>query len=380
MTNEKEILKHKHLYYSGHPTISDEQYDKLEKDQETIIYDGQTNNIKHTTKMLSLSKVYDRQELYTWKGDEDLVSSHKVDGVSCSLIYQKGLLIIGKTRGDGDFGRNISNKVAFIPDIPQTGGIPDCEVRGEIYCSKENFSKLSARMVELGLNKPNNLRNIVAGLLSRKEYTELCQYLSFFAFDIIIDDIKNEWEKMNTLVSIMKMKTPRTIYHKDDKSIETTIEEAEIFMEKGGYPIDGLVFSYASIKRQEEIGCTAHHPRYRKAFKFRGDTKKTEIIDIIWSVSRKGNIIPVAHVTPIYVSGACISKVSLHNYRIVRQKRLKIGDEVEIIRSGGVIPKLVGVGKRSPEAFSVPSRCPDCHGSIAFRGCHLYCPNIDCWG
>ena len=389
---ERKILRHKAYYYQGRPEISDDEYDRLEEKLRKIdpgnpvlsivgVRPNSSQKIKHDSRMLSLNKTYKLDELYEWIGEEEVVSTYKVDGSSCSVIYKAGKLSLGKTRGDGRWGEDISNKVLWIKDIPKTIKVQNCEVRGEIYCDEKNLFQLSAEMVDLGLKKPSNQRNIVAGLLGRKENIELCRYLRFFAFEMISDelDLKRESDKVE-LLKKLDFQVPKTKTHKEREGVEEAINATEIFITEGEYLIDGIVFSYNRLELHDELGSTAHHPRFKMAFKFQGGKKRTEIVEIIWTVSRKGHLIPVAKVKQVEISGANISRVTLHNYGQVKQHGLKRGDEIEIIRSGEVIPKFVAVAKSSQNKFEKPNKCPVCETRVEVAEIHLVCPNKTCVG
>jgi DNA ligase (NAD+) len=388
---EKKILHHKELYYRGKVEISDEAYDKIEAELKSL--DPQNPILKlighmqietdfkvaHQKKMLSLEKTYSESDLIKWVGSEEVVSVYKIDGSSCSLIYKDGHLQLAKTRGDGQFGENITKKAMFIADIPKS--IPDSgeqEIRGEIFCYEDNFFHLCEEMEKLGLEKPTSQRNIVAGLLGRKESIHLASYLSFKAFDVI-DDKKYQKEK-EKLLQLKKLgfELPEYEIHSNEKSILKRIQEAKEFMSKGDYLVDGMVFVYDALNLHLELGETSHHPRYKMAFKFAGDTKSTKIKEIEWGVSRNGVLTPVAAVEPVELSGAMISKVTLHNFGLVRNYELKTGDEIEIIRSGEVIPKFLGITKKSDGKFSFPENCPSCHSKLIIQDIWLLCQNEIC--
>lgn len=392
---EKLIIHHKALYYQGRPAISDDEYDSLEEElsklnpKSSILnlvgadVSKNTKKIKHKTKMLSLNKTYKLDELMRWKGDEDIVSTFKIDGVSCSIIYKEGSFKLGKTRGDGSFGEDITEKLKWINSIPSLVNIKgeNTEVRGELYCLEKDFFDLSDEMVGIGLEKPTSQRNIVAGLISRKENPELCRYISFKAFDLLSDnlDLKTEIKKYE-LLKQNKFIIPEVMLHKNEKSVQAVIDDAAEFMSEGDYQIDGLVFSYNDLSLHDKLGATAHHPRYRMAFKFKGASKTTKINEIVWSISRNGILTPVADVEPVELSGAMISRVTLHNYGMVRQFNLKKNDEIEIIRSGEVIPKFLSVLKSSKENFEVPEFCPVCKSEVAISDIRLLCLNDECPG
>jgi DNA ligase (NAD+) len=388
---EKLIIHHKERYYTGKAEISDEEFDKLEAElkkldpQNPVLQivgfkqSEQVNKVEHQKKMLSLDKTYDEKELEKWIDKKEVLSIFKIDGSSCSLVYENGHLVLAKTRGDGQFGENITKKAVFIPDIPKSVETKkNFEIRGEVYCIEKNFFKLSQEMNELGLETPSSQRNIVAGLLGRKENIQLSRHLSFQAFDIITEEkFQNEHQKLDFLKAA-GFKTPDYVIHKGTKELKAKLQEARDFMSSGDYLIDGLVFIYDDLKLHQELGETGHHPRYKLAFKFAGDTKVAKINEIEWGVSRNGTLTPVALIEPTELSGAIISRVTLHNFGMVQNFQLKAGDKIEIIRSGEVIPKFLGVVEKSAENFSYPERCPSCQSKLKVEDIWLFCENEKC--
>lgn len=388
---EEEILRHKALYYQGHPEISDHQYDALEEELKKInpesyvlsLVGGLTtssNKVEHDKKMLSLDKCYELDDIKKWMSEKECVSTLKIDGVSCSLVYKKGELVLAKTRGDGQFGENITPKILWMPSVPKKiDDLGEFEVRGEMFCDEENFFHLAEEMVKSGEDRPSSQRNIVAGLMGRKEHLEFCRYLRFKAFELI--DLngteKTEWE-LHLRLERLGFDAAEMVLHRDTSKIEKVIQEAQEFMSEGDYQIDGLVLSYNSLALQEELGATAHHPRYKIAFKFRGESKVTSLRSITWQVSRNGFLTPVGEVEPVELSGAMISRVTLHNYGQVALHQLKEGDKIEIIRSGEVIPKFLSVAESSGNEFTIPSICPSCEHPVEVRDIRLVCTNEFC--
>ena len=389
---ESEILRHKNLYYRGKAEVSDEDFDQLENELRSldpqnyvldivgsIVYSS--DKIAHEKKMLSLNKTYKKSDLEKWKGEDDLVSTFKIDGSSCSLIFENGLLKLAKTRGDGKFGENITNKALCMSSIPKKIDTykNKLEIRGEIYCTEEQFLKLSEYMIEQKLEKPNSLRNIVAGILGRKENIELAKFLDFQAFELISDEeiFQTEKGKFDILKSI-GFKTPEFRLVKNKKDIQEELDSALDFMSAGNYLIDGLVFTYNDIKKHEELGETAHHPRYKMAYKFQGETKDSEIQTISWQVSRNGILTPVANIRPVEISGAKVSRVTLHNYGVVKANELKTGDTIKIVRSGEVIPKFLEVVRDSGGKVEYPTKCPSCEKDIDEVDIRLICTNPIC--
>lgn len=394
MNREKElealILKHKALYYEGIPAIPDSEYDKFEDELRALNPNNPVLNlvgsvvsasdkVKHDSKMLSLEKTYSITELASWVDDHVVLSMYKLDGVSCSLIYEGGNLTLVKTRGDGTYGENITERAKWSPTLPKSIDHQErVEVRGELYCREEQFIHLCEKMEKLGLDRPTNQRNIVAGLIGRKDHITLCEYIDFKAFDFISEDrLKREEEKLK-IMNKLGFDVCDYEVHKGDSKLDRIIKDAAEFMSEGEYQIDGLVFVYDDLALHEELGSTSHHPRYKLAFKFQGEAKQTKLLDIEWNVSRNGFLTPVGLVEPVELSGAMISRVTLHNYGIVKQFNIKKGDEIEIIRSGEVIPKFLAVTKDGGGEFSAPSQCPSCETPIEIRDIRLVCNNDSC--
>ena len=331
--------------------------------------------------MLSLEKTYVLEDLVDWMGNEEILSTMKLDGISCSLLYQDGDLFIAKTRGDGSFGENIISKVLWISNVPKCITSKNkIEIRGELFCDEESFFSLSKEMTDMGLEKPTSQRNIVAGLMGRKDNLEFCRYIKFMAFDYLSDErLKTESDKFRLLTEAGFL-IPDIEIHKDKKSLEEVIDKARHFMVEGNFQIDGLVFTYNKMSLHEELGETSHHPRYKLAFKFQGESKQTVLKDILWSVSRNGILTPVGDVEPVELSGAMISRVTLHNYGMVSANNLKSGDVIEIIRSGEVIPKFLSVITPSENKFVIPEHCPSCDSRVEIVDIRIYCKNENCPG
>jgi DNA ligase (NAD+) len=388
---ENEILRHKNLYYQGKPEISDVEYDKIEDElrklnpnSEALQFVGSEvfigEKVEHQRKMLSLNKTYKEEDLIKWADNKNVLSTFKIDGSSCSLVYSQGKLQIAKTRGDGRFGEKITSKVIHIPHVPKLiKEKKEFEVRGEVYCTEENFIHLSDEMVKRGLEKPTSQRNIVAGLLGRKENLDLCKHLSFQAFEMFSEEIElnTEVDKFKKLIEL-GFETPDYYLNNNEKDFRERLKEAQDFMSEGNYLIDGIVFSYNDLGLHRTLGETAHHPRYKIAFKFQGDVKTTKIKSISWQVSRNGILTPVGNVDPVELSGAKVSRVTLHNFGMVRQFELKAGDIIKIVRSGEVIPKFLDVVESSMGDFTYPDRCPSCEKKIIVDDIRLLCKNDKC--
>lgn len=388
-----QILKHKRLYYSGHPEISDVEYDALENKLRSlrphhpalqVVGGGEessssSNKVQHDVPMLSLNKTYKQQELESWMEDHKVVGTHKIDGASMSLIYENGELQIAKTRGNGKQGELVTEKINWVPDVPHKVSFQErFEVRGELFCDDEQFLKLCQTMEERGLDRPSSPRNIVAGVLGRKSDLDLATYFKFMAFDALMEDVsshfKDESAKMKWLGKHGFVLPPYEVIS-DEKQLSVFLESVFNFMQDGHYGIDGAVLTYNDLELHAELGNTSHHPRYKISFKWQGQTASTKIDQVKWATSRLGIVTPVAVIQPVELSGAKITNVTLHNAAMVEAYNLKAGDQIEIVRSGEVIPKFLKVIKAASGDHEFPKKCPSCGSKLEFDDVRLLCPN-----
>ncbi len=327
--------------------------------------------------MLSLSKVYTLEELEKWREKRAVFATLKLDGSSCSLIYKNGKFSLAKTRGDGTYGEDITSKVLWMDSVPKNIK-GDCEIRGEIVCTEENFIKLSNEMSNRKLDRPKSQRNIVAGLLSRKDKIDLSKYLSFFAFEVLSDhNFQRESEKFEYLKSF-GFNSPKSKLLANENEVFNFIEDFKKEISKSNLLVDGLVFTFEECDLHKKLGETAHHPKYKMAFKLQGQTAVTKVLSILWNVSRNGVLTPVAQVKPVEISNAIIQRVTLHNYGLLASFKIKKNDRIEIVRSGEVIPKFLSVVESSNNEFTVPKICPKCKTKVVFEDIRIICPNVYC--
>lgn len=390
-----QILAHKKNYYLGTPTISDAEFDALEDELRSLdpdhavlhqveVKSGPSSKTvrkkrQHIRPMLSLEKTYDFQELLNWKKDAEVVGMHKIDGVSVSLIYnEKGQFIQGKTRGDGYIGEDVTDKMYWVDSIIlEHPELKNCEVRGELNCTKKSFEMLSVAIQQRGNSAPVNARNVVTGILARKQNIDLAKYFHFTAFDLTSAQtgqtlFQTEIKKCEQLTKL-GFSTPNYVLLRTTAELKNYIADAQVFKENGDYEIDGVVLSYNDLSTQETLGHTQHHPKYKISYKWKGEFATTTIEEIEWSTGRLGVITPVANITPVFLAGASISRVSLHNASFIQERNLKKGDKIVIIRSGEVIPKFERV------EYDLPKNCPSCSSELNFDGVKLYCLNsLEC--
>lgn len=388
-----DIMRHRKLYYEGTPEIADPDFDKLEEKLRILSPQHPAlsavgsevttsgEKVAHKIPMLSLQKVYEESELLKWQDSEEIIGSWKVDGNSLSLVYESGKLVMAKTRGNGRQGENVSEKAGWVSDIvPSVFEEWNFEVRGELYCSEENFATLAKDMISRGLERPTNPRNIVAGILGRKSHFDLARYFSFLAFDLIIEEesepFRLEEEKFEWLSKKgFSLPGPKKLSTGDETL--SYLKSVREMMSSGQIGLDGAVFSYNDLETQRAMGHTSHHPRFKMSFKWQGETAVATINSFTWSTSRNGIVTPVAVIDPVHLSGAKITNITLHNALHIRTYDLNIGDRIEIVRSGEVIPKFLRVLSSKSEGFAWIDRCPSCDAALEFDDVRLLCPNTD---
>jgi DNA ligase (NAD+) len=386
-----EILRHKSLYYSGKPEVSDLDFDRLEDELRTLnpdhpvlkivgtINDESSNaKVTHASPMLSLDKTYKVSDLLEWASHHPILGTLKVDGTSMSLVYRQDKFVLAKTRGNGREGEDVTAKLKWVADaIPEISGAGDFEIRGELYCSESNFTKLANEMERIGLERPTSPRNIVAGILGRKIHGELARYFNFFAFDVIgVAGFKYETDKMQWMKS-KGYRLPEPCLLKSPAEIEQYLEKVRQMMNEDEVGCDGAVFTYNELLLHEELGVTSHHPRFKLSFKWQGETARSTIRKIDWATSRLGIVTPVAVIDPVELSGATITNITLHNAAHVKGYHLKAGDLIELVRSGEVIPKFLSVVSSGGGHCVLPEVCPSCGSPLTDDQVRLKCLNTD---
>lgn len=387
------VAHHNQKYFrDAAPEITDEAFDKLvetlrfinpasealQKIEETSEF---RDEVVHQRPMLSLDKCYDAHTFFKWaqKINGDLVTMPKIDGVACSIVYSpQGVLISSATRGDGRIGENITKNIKMVNDIPHSlkspllsqvsDGRSSIEIRGEVYLPLSRFNDEYSAIFA-------NPRNLAAGALKQKEAQKSRAYgLRFFPYDIRGIEVNSEEKKFEILSDCGFSMMPWKIIANDEHAVDFYFE-FEKERTHFDYEIDGVVYRANEISEQTRLGETAHHPRFAIAFKFHGESAQTQLVDVEWSVSRSGIITPVAIVKPVFVSGATVTRASLHNLRIFQALDLCEESLVEINRRGGVIPHVERVLMRKGPALEIPKKCPSCHHATLSVDDFLYCSN-----
>ena len=426
----REIERHNYLYYvETKPEISDFEFDRfmrrlveLEKafpefkapDSPTQRVGGEPlkafKTVEHKIPMLSLDNTYTFEELedfdkrvkkFLAKEKVSYFVEEKIDGVSISLIYEKGRLVLGATRGDGRFGDDVTENIKTVRAIPLMipapgakfkGKVPDVlEVRGEIYMPEKSFEKLNQAKEKKGEELFANPRNATAGslkLLDPKIVAE--RALSIFVHGLgLVKGGGSLPKTQSEAFEYFKSLGFRTIEYVKRAA---NIHEAEAFIQAFqpkrdslDYEIDGVVVKVDSFEDQKALGQTTHAPRWMIAYKYPAERKETMVEDIQIQVGRTGTLTPVAILKPIRISGTTVSRASLHNRDEIERLDVRIGDHVLVEKSGEIIPKVMEVlkekRKKSLPPFKFPQKCPVCGGraqrfgdEVAVRCVNFACP------
>jgi DNA ligase (NAD+) len=403
----KDIARHDELYHGKDaPEISDAEYDKLRRELEKIeaefpeLMTAQSpsmkvgaapskgfRKVKHSVSMLSLSNVFSEEELGDFldkikrflneSGDMEVVAEPKIDGLSCSLRYEKGKLALAATRGDGFEGEDITANVAHISDIPKSlpQDVPDIlEVRGEIYMKREEFIALNKRQEEAGKQIFANPRNAAAGSVRQLDSSITAQRpLHFFGYalgEVSEAFAQSQWDIREKLKGWGFAEAEPAALCRTRQEIVDYYDKVMILRPDMAYDIDGVVYKVNDLALQERLGFVSRSPRWATAHKFPAEKAVTILKAIDIQVGRTGSLTPVARLEPVTVGGVVVSNATLHNEDEIERKDVRIGDHVMIQRAGDVIPQVLGpvLEKRPKDAkrYVFPDRCPICN-SIAIR-------------
>ncbi|MCH4889886.1 NAD-dependent DNA ligase LigA [Acidaminobacter sp. JC074] len=412
----KLLNEHNHNYYVlDNPTITDYEYDMLlkelmdleEKYPDLKAEDSPSNRVggvaldafsqvSHTTRMLSLDNSYNAEDLRDFDkrvkkevSGVDYILEMKIDGLSVALKYEKGILVQGATRGNGEVGEDVTENVKTIKSIPLKLSQPvDIEVRGEVFISKKGFEKLNQNQEEAGLPAFANPRNAAAGSLRQLDSKiAASRPLDIFVFNVLNggDETIKKHDDNFEFLKELGFKTTEIF---KCPTIEEVINHCDDMIEKRHkltYDIDGMVVKVNDLSQRQTLGVKAKSPRWAIAYKFPAEEKETLVKDIIVQVGRTGVLTPKAELEPVFVAGSTITYATLHNQDYIDEKDIRIGDTVVIQKAGDVIPAVVRVvkDKRSGQevAFKLPHLCPVCgydterlEGEVARRCTNPICP------
>ena len=414
------IRYHRELYYNhSAPEISDADFDKLWDELKAIDPDNSvlhevgpeplpgTVKVEHIFPMRSLDKGTTDEDIIHFVtqstfGGKQYLAQPKLDGSALSLEYVAGNLHRAATRGSGERGEDVTLNAKLIANIPLRLNIPaDCHVRGEVVMPLAVFEE-KYRTVS------PNPRNLCSGALRQKHGDGKADAadLVFCAYDVkFVNDrptAENDSELLSWLQKAGIEPAPWTIFNSDTPQVEMIEHTKEWSNKRSNFPyeIDGIVFKLDDLQQRENLGMTAHHPRWALAWKFPPEEATSVLLSVDWQTGRTGNVTPVARIAPQSVGGVTVENTTLHNPGEVARLGVKIGDKILIVRRGDVIPKIeqsLGrakqedlIGRRHADGTSfltqlpqeqdieIPKLCPSCDYQLVTEGAFLKCYNMLC--
>lgn len=409
---EKLISWAKAYYVDDEPIASDEEYDKLargclefENKNPNLINPNSPNRrvggailkgfkkANHLSRMWSQEDVFNDKELEDWikraskVGDNlEFFCQPKFDGASLNLIYENGILKQAITRGDGEIGEDVTQNAMTIQSIPlEIAEKSLIEIRGEVVIKKSDFEAINIERLKNSESTFANPRNAAAGSLRQLDSSITSKRKLFFnAWGVGQNSLNFEKtsQMMDYIFSLGFVKTPMQTLVKNIDDIKKLYEN--MIKKRDTFPmlLDGMVIKIDDITTQQDLGFTQKFPRWSCAYKFPAVEKTTKLKDIILQVGRTGVVTPVAIVEPVLIEGANVERATLHNFDEIQRLDLKIGDEIIIIRSGDVIPKITKVLKDrrdgNEKEILKPTICPDCSSELLIEDIMIKCQNLDC--
>lgn len=383
-------------YTSDNPSVSDSEYDRLYRElveletayPEQVLADSPTHRVggkvldgfekySHQYPLYSLQDAFSREELDAFDARVRKEVAHptyicelKIDGLSISLTYEKGILVAGVTRGDGSIGENITENLKRVKDIPLT--LPeelDITVRGECYMPRASFDQVNQARQENGEPEFANPRNAAAGTLRQLDTAVVAKRnLATFLYQEASPSTRDSQEKgLKYLEQLGFVVNPKRILAENIDEIWNFIQEVGQERENLPYNIDGVVIKVNDLASQEELGFTVKAPKWAVAYKFPAEEKEAQLLSVDWTVGRTGVVTPTANLTPVQLAGTTVSRATLHNVDYIAEKDIRKDDTVIVYKAGDIIPAVLRVveSKRvSEEKLDIPTNCPSCNSDL----------------
>ena len=350
--------------------------------------------ITHNIPMMSLADVFNEDEIREFDNrirkegiTPKYVCELKIDGLSVSLMYEKGVLVSAATRGDGITGEDITHNVKTIKQVPLKLSEPvSIEVRGEIYMSKKTLDVLNKERISNGEVPLKNCRNAAAGSIRQLDSSIAAKRnLEVWIYHLPDPEdygIKTHFEALEYMKRLGFRTNPNNRLVDSIDDVMNFIHEKGEKREELPYDIDGVVIKLNDLKDQQRMGYTARYPKWACAYKFPAQVVSTKLKDIKFTVGRTGQVTPNAILEPVMVMGSLVSKATLHNEEYCRSKDIRIGDIVKIIKAGDVIPRVENVvfemRKGDEIPFKMIKECPICHSELVKKEANYYCINDEC--
>ena len=400
-------------YTSDNPSVSDSEYDRLYRElveleaayPDQVLADSPTHRVggkvldgfekySHQYPLYSLQDAFSREELEAFDARVRKEVAHptyicelKIDGLSISLTYEKGILVAGATRGDGSVGENITENLKRVKDIPLT--LPeelDITVRGECYMPRASFDQVNQARQENGEPEFANPRNAAAGTLRQLDTAVVAKRnLATFLYQEASPSTRDSQEKvLKHLEQLGFVVNPKRILAENIDEIWNFIQEVGQERDNLPYDIDGVVIKVNDLAGQEELGFTVKAPKWAVAYKFPAEEKEAQLLSVDWTVGRTGVVTPTANLTPVQLAGTTVSRATLHNVDYIAEKDIRKDDTVIVYKAGDIIPAVLRVveSKRiSEEKLDIPTNCPSCDSillhfedEVALRCINPRCP------
>ncbi|MCH1722857.1 NAD-dependent DNA ligase LigA [Lactococcus formosensis] len=409
------LNKYAHEYYTlDTPSVEDAEYDRLYRELETLEHDNphliradspthRTGDVvlsgfekyNHEYNLYSLADAFSREELEDF--DErvrkvipkpEYICELKIDGLSLSLKYTAGKLVVAATRGDGSVGENITENVKRIKDVPLVLKEPiDIVVRGEAYLPRKNFVKLNKERELEGKPSFANPRNAAAGTLRQLDTKEVAKRgLATFLYQEASPATNDTQEEvLEYLEKLGLVVNTERVFARNIDEVWDFIERVASLRDDLDYDIDGVVIKVNNLAEQEELGFTVKAPRWAIAYKFPAELAETEILSVDWTVGRTGVVTPTANMVPVTLAQTTVSRATLHNVDYIKEKDIRLKDKVMIYKAGDIIPAVQRVlFEKRPEdsvEMEIPQYCPECSSEllhfedeVALRCINPLCP------
>lgn len=411
-----EVKKHNDLYYKkSQSEISDFEFDRMLKNLEELEeqypqfkesasptdfvgsdISSDSSIITLNTPMYSLDKAFSMEEVENFfskvkekeTGNMPFTCELKLDGFSVNLYYDNGELIYATTRGDGIVGEDITENIKTIPSIPlKINHKTPIEVRGEIILNIDEFDRINKERESNGEKVFANPRNAAAGSIKLKDPARVkARKLDYKIYSVGLFE-ESSVDSQYKLLEYLRNLGFKIVEHYYSDNVADLIEQCKIW-DKGrddlNYMVDGLVFKVSHFSIQDKIGHTSKFPKWAVAYKFKAKEAETKLLSVDFQVGRTGAVTPVAKLNPVYLAGTTVSRATLHNANEIKRLGLKEGDYVRLIKSGEIVPKIIGVNldRRSENAKSIifPESCPVCSTQLISldNGSKSYCDNLNC--
>lgn len=405
----KQLNEYRDSYYNeARPVVSDAAYDKLfdelsELEKETgVVYansptqtvgyvvKSELEKVKHSHPMLSLDKTKSVNDLVKFSRDKDCILSLKMDGLTCLLTYEDGVLIQAETRGDGEIGELITHNARVFENIPLTIDYKGhFEIEGEAIITYDDFNKINEFLSDD--KKYKNPRNLASGSVRQLDSKIASQrHIKFIAWKVPTEVASNSFINRLQYAAELGFETVPFLPIRGNSNAEfinIVIEQLQKQAKEGSFPIDGLVVTYNDITYGESLGMTGHHPKHSIAFKFYDEEVETVLKNIEWSMGKTGSLTPVAIFDPVEIDGTMVERASLHNVSILTKLDLQIGDTIIVYKANQIIPQVkenLSAKDRESAYIRIPSQCPVCESSTQIVKENdsevLMCTNPHCKG